>query len=424
MQLCSSFSQALSHIPPASSIFVHGGAATPVEMLKVFAQEFQDLQDIEMLHLHTEGECFYAPSEFKNIKITNLFTGRNLRGKIDFERIDYLPCFLSEIPLLFRRGAKKLDVALIQVSPPDQHGNLSLGVSVDVAKAAVDCANLVIAHINDQMPRVHGNGFINVKDIDYAVEFSTPIFEKKRLTLTETEKKIGSHVAGIVEDGATLQLGIGAIPDAVAQHLTNHKNLGLHSEMWSDGALDLIKKGVITNSQKKFHRGISTSAFMMGTRELYDYVNDNLSVLNFESDYINFPINVMRNPKVTAINSAVEVDLTGQVCADSVGHKIISGVGGQMDFMRAAALSEGGKPIIALNSQTSSGISRIQVRLNPGAGVVTTRSHVHYVVTEFGVVNLYGKTLGERAKLLISIAHPDHRDSLAKQWSEVKDSLR
>lgn len=423
MKLCSNFSEALSHVRPSSHIFVHGGAATPIDMLRVFAQEFKQLKEIELMHLHTEGECFFSGPEFDQIKVTNLFTGRNYRGKIDFERIDYLPCFLSEIPLLFRRGAKKVDVAFIQVSPPDKHGNVSLGVSVDVAKAAVDCADLVIAHINDQMPRVHGNGFIHIDQIDYAVEHSAPIFEKKSSALSEAEKRIGQNVANLVEDGATLQLGIGAIPDAVALHLNHHRHLGLHSEMWSDGALQLIKKGVVDNSKKKFHRGISTSTFMIGGRELYDYIDDNQSVLNFESDYINFPINVMRNPKVTAINSAVEIDLTGQICADSIGHKIISGVGGQMDFMRAAALSEGGKPIIALCSETSHGISRIQAQLKPGAGVVTTRSHVHHVVTEYGSVNLYGKTIGQRAKLLISIAHPSHREELERQWNEIKKQV-
>lgn len=423
MKLCSSFKEALSAIKSNSTIFVHGAAATPIEMLKVFSQEYADLKNIEMIHIHTEGECFYAADSYKEFRITNLFTGKNLRGKLDYERIDYVPVFLSEIPQLFRRGIKKVDVALIQVSPPDKHGFVSLGVSVDVAKAAVECADLVIAHINPRMPRVHGNGFIHIKDIDYGVEFDTPIYTSKPSNLSDIELKIGHNVAGLVEDGATLQLGIGAIPNAVAANLTTHKNLGLHTEMWSDGAYQLIKSGVINNSQKTFHKGISTSAFLIGSQELYDFAHDNMSVLNSETNYVNYPINVMRNPKVTAINSAVEIDLTGQICADSIGHKIISGVGGQMDFMRAAALSEGGKPILALTAQSPKGFSRIVSSLKPGAGVVTTRAHVHHVVTEYGAVNLYGKTLNERAKALISISHPDQREKLEKEWSEIKKSI-
>jgi acyl-CoA hydrolase len=423
MKICASFKEALSSIKSHSTIFVHGAAATPVEMLKTLSNEFPDLQDIEMLHMHTEGECFYASEDHSEFRITNLFTGRNLRGKLDYERIDYLPIFLSEIPQLFRQGIKKIDVALIQVSAPDHHGFVSLGVSVDIAKAAVECADLVIAHINPQMPRVHGSGFIHINDIDFAVEKSTPIHAAQPPVLTELELMIGKNVASLVEDGATLQLGIGTIPNAVAMFLNHHKNLGLHTEMWSDGALELIKKGVINNSQKKFHQGTSTSAFIIGSQELYDFVDDNLSVLNLETSYVNYPINIMRNPKVTAINSAVEIDLTGQVCADSIGHRVISGVGGQMDFIRAAALSEGGKPIFAIASRSAKGHPRIVSSLKQGAGVVTTRAHVHHVVTEFGNVNLFGKTLNERAKALISISHPDDRETLDRQWFEIKQKL-
>lgn len=423
MKTCSSFKEALSSIKSHSTIFVHGAAATPMEMLKTLAGEFPELKDIEMIHLHTEGECYYASEEHSEFRITNLFTGNNLRGKLDYERIDYLPIFLSEIPQLFRRGIKKIDVALIQVSPPDQHGFVSLGVSVDIAKAAVECAELVIAHINPQMPRVHGDGFIHIKDIDFAFEKSTPIYSAAPPKLGEVELLIGKNVAALVEDGATLQLGIGTIPNAVARFLTGHKNLGLHTEMWSDGALDLIKKGVINNSQKKFHQGTTTSAFIIGSQELYDFANDNLSILNLETSYVNYPINIMRNPKVTAINSAVEIDLTGQVCADSIGHKVISGVGGQMDFIRAAALSEGGKPIFAMASRSGKGHPRIVSSLKQGAGVVTTRAHVHHVVTEFGSVDLYGKTLNERAHGLINISHPDDREILDRQWFEIKQKI-
>ncbi len=423
MRLYPTFQEALAHVPSRSTVFVHGAAATPLEMLRVLGQHFPQLEDMEMVHIHTEGECPYASAETPQFRVTSLFTGRNLRGKLDYERLDYLPVFLSEIPQLFRRGIKKIDVALIQVSPPDQHGHVSLGVSVDIAKAAVECADLVIAHINPQMPRVHGNGFIHVDDIDYAVEHSSPLATSTAATPTETELRVGRNTAALVEDGATLQLGIGTIPNAVAMHLGQHRDLGLHTEMWSDGALGLIKRGVINNSRKRFHRGVTTSAFLYGSRELYDFVHDNQAVMNLETSYVNYPINIMRNPKVTAINSAIEIDLTGQVCADSVGHRVISGVGGQMDFIRAAALSEGGKPIFALTSRSGKGHPRLVSALKPGAGVVTTRAHVHHVVTEYGAVDLFGKTLNQRAHALIGIAHPDDRERLEREWAAIKRSL-
>lgn len=424
MKICPSFEEALKVIPSHSTVFVHGAAATPVEMLRVLTANSAHLRDVEMIHIHTEGECFYADEKCRDrFRITSLFTGKNLRGRLDYDRIDYLPCFLSEIPLLFRRGLKKIDVALIQVSPPDAHGFVSLGVSVDIARAAVECAKVVIAQINPRMPRVHGNGFVHVDDIDYAVEYEAPIFESKPKPLSETELAIGRNVAALVEDGATIQLGIGAIPNAVAANLTSHRDLGLHTEMWSDGALSLIKKGVINNRLKSFHHGVSTSAFVIGSQEVYDFIDDNMSAINLETTYINYPINIMRNPKVTAINSAVEIDLTGQVCADSVGSKVISGVGGQMDFIRAAALSEGGKPVFAIGSTTGKGVSRLVSRLKPGAGVVTTRAHVHHVATEYGVVNLFGKSLNERAKALIGIAHPSAQETLSREWYELKKEL-
>jgi 4-hydroxybutyrate CoA-transferase len=412
--------EALSKINSEQTVFVHGGAATPEYLLEGLIEEAPRLRRVELLHLHTEGNASYARPEYRDsFRVTNLFVGKNVRPQIDYDRIDYLPCFLSEMPELIRSGAKKVDVALIQVSPPDKHGFVSLGVSVDVAKAAVEKAQLVIAQINRCMPRIHGDGLISIDKIDYAVEQDQPLYSPKPRTLNETEMLIGKNVAALIEDGSTMQFGIGAIPDAVCKQLRGHKHLGLHTEMWSDGAFELIKLGVIDNSQKKFHRGKSTSTFMIGSKEMYQYVDDNMAVLNLEASYINFPINIMRNPKVTAVNSAVEIDLTGQVCADSVGSKIISGVGGQMDFMRAAALSPGGKPIIAFSSLSKGGQSRIQPVLRSGAGVVTTRAHMHYVATEYGVVNLYGKTLGERAKALTSIAHPDHREWLERSWWEL-----
>lgn len=424
METLKTTTELFKHIKSNDTVFVHAGAATPIHLLNELTKEADRLKNIELIHLHTEGPAIYSRPEFSSaFKVTNLFVGKNLRGSLDYDRIDYLPCFLSEIPGLFRSGIKPINVAIINVSPPDKHGYVSLGVSVDVAKAAVEVADLVIAQVNKYMPRILGDGLIHVKDIDYAIEYDEPLYSPKKGVLTDIEMKIGKNIAELVDDGATLQLGIGSIPDAVCHYLTQHKHLGLHTEMWSDGAFELIKTGAVDNSLKKFHQGKSTSAFIIGSQELYDFTNDNMSVLTLDASYVNFPINIMRNPKVTAINSAVEIDLTGQVCADSIGAKVISGVGGQMDFLRAAALSTGGKPILAFTSTTKKGISRIQNFLKPGAGVVTTRAHIHYVATEYGVVNLFGKTLGQRAKALISIAHPDHRERLEREWKESERCL-
>jgi acyl-CoA hydrolase len=424
MKIVSSVAEALSPITSQSRVFIHAGAATPNELLRGLEAEAYRLKDVELIHLHTEGPAFYGKKEMRShFKVLNLFVGSNLRGEVDYEGVDYIPCFLSEIPQLFRSGVKPLDAALIQVSPPDRHGFVSLGVSVDVARAAVDTAKVLIAQINPRMPRVHGDGFIHVDQIRYAIEVDEPLYSPRPVVLSEEELSIGKHIAGIVEDGATLQLGIGAIPNAVCSFLKHHRHLGLHTEMWSDGALELIKCGAIDNSLKKFHQHKTTSAFVIGSQELYQFINDNMSVLNLDAAYVNSPLTIMRNPKVTAINSAVEIDLTGQVCADSVGPRVISGVGGQMDFIRAAALSQGGRPILAFTSTSKKGHSRIQGMLRRGAGVVTTRAHVHYVATEYGIVNLFGKSLGERAKALIGIAHPDHRERLEREWFELKASL-
>jgi 4-hydroxybutyrate CoA-transferase len=420
MKICTSLSEALAAVTSNQTVFVHAGAATPEYLLDGLVAEAPRLQNVELLHLHTEGEARYARPEHRgSFRVTNFFVGENVRPYLDYDRVDYLPCFLSEMPQLIRSGMKRVDVALIQVSPPDRHGQVSLGVSVDTARAAAECADVVIAQVNAHMPRVHGDGILHVDDIDFAVFHDDPLYSPTPKVLSETELAIGRHIASLIDDGATLQLGIGAIPNAVCHELGDHRHLGLHTEMWSDGAFELLKKGVIDNSKKRFHRGKVTSAFLIGSKEMYNYVHDNMTVLNLEASYINYPINIMRNPKVTAVNSAVEIDLTGQVCADSVGPRIISGVGGQMDFMRAAALSDGGKPILALTSVSKNGHSRIRPVLNSGAGVVTTRAHVHYVVTEYGYVNLYGKSLGERAKALISIAHPEHREELERGFFEL-----
>ncbi|NGX55766.1 MAG: Succinyl-CoA:coenzyme A transferase, partial [Chlamydiae bacterium] len=403
MKLVQTAAEAVSYIGSGQRVFVHGEAATPHLLLDALFERCGSLKDVELVHLHLMDHVPYDEAAFKkSFRVANFFVGKNVRDSLDYDTIDYLPCFLSEIPYLFRSKRRPLDVALIHVSSPDHHGFCTLGVSVDIAKAAVECASLVIAQINPQMPRMHGDGFIHVSDIDYGVEVDTPLSVLESHSISDVESKIGENVATLIEDGATLQIGIGAVPDAVLLSLKDRKHLGIHSEMWSDGALALIEAGVIDNSQKVVHPGKSVSGFLMGTRRLYDYVHDNPSVIQLDIGYVNSPTIIARNPKVVAINSAVEVDLSGQICADSLGSRIISGVGGQMDFMRGASLSHGGKPVIALSSRTHKGIPRIVSQLKLGAGVVTTRAHAHYVVTEYGVIDLFGKTLKERAQALIT----------------------
>jgi 4-hydroxybutyrate CoA-transferase len=411
---------ALSAVKSGMRVFIHGAAATPLLLVDALVRRAPQLKDVELIHLHTSGAGAYADDAYADsFRVVNLFVGENMRKRVGGPRVDYLPCFLSEMPMLLRSGKRPVDVALVQVSPPDRHGFCSLGTSVDVARAAVDVARVVIAQVNPQMPRVHGDGLVHVSRFAAAVFHDAPIVEMPPGPLSDVEQQIGAHVAALVDDGATLQMGIGGIPNAVLAALTNHKHLGLHTEMFSDGALPLLKNGVIDNSQKAVHPGKSVSGFLMGSRALYDFVDDNPAVLQLDIGYVNNPNIIARNPKVTAINSAVEIDLTGQVCADSIGHKTISGVGGQMDFLRGAALSQSGKPILALPSRTGSGVSRLVAELKPGAGVVTTRAHVRFVVTEFGAVDLFGLTLHERARALIGIAHPDDRDALAAAFAKT-----
>lgn len=420
MQKMSSAEKAIEVINAGQRIFVHGCAATPLTLLSALFLQAERLKNTELIHLHLEGKIPYDQDIVrKNFKVANLFVGQNVRKALDYENIDYLPCFLSEIPKLFRSKKRPIDVALIHVSPPDKHGYCSLGVSVDIAHAAVEVANIVIAQINPNMPRVHGDGLIHTSQIDYCIEVNDPLPQVAPHPITNVERKIGEYVANLIEDEATLQIGIGAVPEAILASLSNHKHLGIHSEMWSDGTLDLIESGAVDNSKKIIYPGRTVSGFLIGTQRLYDFVNDNPSVVQLDIGYVNHPSVIAKNPKTTAINSAVEVDLTGQVCADSIGSRIISGAGGQIDFMRGAALSKGGKPIIALTARTNKGFPRIVSQLKLGAGVVTTRAHVHYVITEYGVVDLFGKTLKERAEALISIAHPDDRINLEKEWSTV-----
>jgi len=415
-----SVDDAISHVKSGSRVFVHGASATPLRLLEALVGQRDRLRDVELIHLHTVGPARYADRELgASFRVVNLFVGPNMRPKMDGTRVDYLPCFLSEIPQLFRSGRRPLDVALLHVSPPDAHGFCTLGTSVDVARAAAEIAPILIAQVNPRMPRVHGDGFIHIDHIHHWVDVDEPIPESPPARLGPDERAIGGFAAGLIDDGATLQMGIGAVPDAVLASLSGHKHLGIHTEMWTDGALALIKSGVVDNSRKHVHPGKTVSGFVMGTRALYDYIDDNPSVAQLDIAYVNNADVIARNDKVVAINSAVEIDLTGQICADSIGHRIISGVGGQMDFMRGASLSKGGKPIIALTSRTAKGAARIVPMLKGGAGVVTTRAHVHFVITEHGVADLYGKTLSERAQALVAIAHPDDREPLAKAWRDA-----
>ena len=400
-------------------VFVHGAAATPERLLDALVARAGHLTDVELIHLHTFGPARYAEPRFAaSFRVANLFVGGNMRGRLDGQRVDYLPVFLSEIPALLR-NVRRPDVALVQVSPPDAHGWCSLGTSVDAARAAVETAPVVLAEVNARMPRTHGDGFLHVSRITRAVTVDAPLPDVPSAPLSAVERAIGVNVAALIDDGATLQMGIGAVPDAVLAALGGHRHLGVHTEMFSDGLVPLLESGAADNSRKRVHPGRTIASFVMGTARTYALVDDNPSVQLLDCAYVNSPNVIARNPMVTAINSAVEVDLTGQVCADSIGSRIISGVGGQMDFLRGAALSSGGKPIIALPSRTRDGHARLVPRLRDGAGVVTTRAHVHWVVTEHGAVNLYGRTLHERAQALIAVAHPDDREMLARAWRDL-----
>lgn len=420
-----SASEAVQCIQSGNRVFLHGSAATPITLIEAMQRRHAELKNVELVSITNLGNVdFNKPEIRKSFFFNSLFVSANTRAVANSNDGDYVPIFLSEIPQLFRKSILPIDVALVQVSPPDVHGYCSLGTSVDIARAAVDTAKIVVAQVNPNMPRTHGDGFLHTSRIHALVwdESSLPEVDYSQKVSNSVEK-IGRHVASLIEDGACLQMGIGVIPDQVLKNLGNHKNLGLHTEMLSDGVIPLIENGVINNSQKKINAGRSVTGFMVGTRKLYNFVHDNPSIRVMDISYVNDTSNIRKNPRATAINSAIEIDLTGQVCADSIGTYQFSGIGGQMDFMRGASLSENGKPIIALPSVTSKGISRIAPFLKEGAGVVTTRGHVHWVVTEFGIVDLFGKNLKQRAKALIGIAHPNHREALEKAFhSRFKSS--
>ncbi len=407
--------EAVASIASGERVFVHSVAAAPQRLIAALVARAEALRAVELVHLHTEGPAPYAAAPLAaSFHTSALFVGANVRAAVASGEADYIPIFLSEVPALFRSGRMPLDVALIQVSPPDRHGFCSLGTSVDVSRAAVGVARRVIAEINPRMPRTHGDGQVHVDHIHAAVEVDYELHERVPAALTEVERAIGRHIASLVEDGATLQLGIGSIPDAVLAALGDHRDLGVHTEMFSDGVIDLVERGVVNGRLKRTHPGKIVGAFILGTRRLYDFVDDNPQVAMLAVDYVNDTTVIRRNPKVTAVNSAIEIDITGQVAADSIGTRQYSGVGGQMDFIRGASLSPGGKPIIALPSRTKRGESRIVAMVRPGAGIVTTRAHVHYVVTEYGAVYLHGVGLRDRARALIGIAHPDDREALER----------
>lgn len=412
--------EAVQLVESGNRVFLHGGAATPLNLINALLDRAGEINNVELVAISTHGNINWDRPEILNsFYFNSLFVSDNIRGWVDNERGDYIPVFLSEIPQLFDRGILPLDVAIIQVSPPDTHGYCSLGTSADVAVSATRNAKKIIAQINPNMPRVSGDGFIHLSKFDVYVLDETPLIEVDYASKQDDISiKIGQQIAGLVEDGSTLQMGIGTIPDAVLASLTNHKGLGIHTEMFSDGIIPLVNNGAITNEHKGVYRGKTVSSFVMGTRKIYDFINDNPSVQCMDVAFVNDTSVIRLNPKTVAINSAIEIDITGQVCADSIGTYQYSGIGGQMDFMRGASLSEGGKPIIALPSTTKKGVSRIVPLLKSGAGVVTTRGHVHYVATEYGIVNLYGKNMEQRATLLMSIAHPDHKPMLEKAFYE------
>ncbi len=403
------------------NVFIHGACATPTPLIDAMVAN-PNLDGIRLYHLHLTGDIAFAdPRQSSRFTSISLFTSPGLRKAVEEGRAEFVPVFLSDIPGLFRSGAIRLDAVLVQLSPPDKHGLCTLGTSVDAARAAVDTAPVVIAEINRRMPRTHGHSTLPVSRITAFTETDRPLHEHLPEPETPVSARIGELVADLIEDGSCLQMGIGGIPDAVLARLGNKHDLGVHTEMFSDGLIPLVEGGVITNRCKSVHPGRTVASFLNGSRKLFDFVDDNPLVELHPCDRTNDTSLIRKNDKTVAINSAIEIDLSGQVCADSIGHRVFSGIGGQMDFIRGAAISKGGKPILAMPSTAAGGkVSRIVAELNPGAGVVTTRGHVHWVATEYGVVNLHGKTLRERAQLLVGIAHPDFRAELKRRIADLR----
>lgn len=419
--------EAVAEVRSGQRVFIHGASAYPQTLVNALVTRglptsTDPLEDVEIVHLHVNGEVPYVNEQFAGrFHHRALFVGSNVRAAVAAGRASYVPIFLSDVPALFRGGRLPIDVALLHLSPPDQHGFCSLGTSVDCSLAAAQSAPIRIAQINPQMPRTLGDSFLHVGQLTHAVAVDEPLQEHRQSPPNETQRAIGRLLADVIPDGATMQVGIGGIPDAVLTELGHHQDLGIHSEVLSDGILDLVERGVITGARKTINRGKIVTSFLNGSRRLYDFVDNNPMVEMRPLDYTNNTRVILQQNSMIAINSALEIDLTGQVCAESIGSTIYSGVGGQMDFMRGAALSEGGKPVIALASTAAGGtVSRIVPVLRPGAGVTTSRAHVDYVATEFGVTNLHGMDLGERARALIGLAHPVFRDDLERAARELR----
>ena len=414
--------EAMSLIKSRDSIYLHAGAATPQIFVDAFSKRAMELEDVTVSHILTLGEAKYVTPEMEgHVRLNSLFTGTNVRESVNAGRADWTPIFLSEIPGLFKNGHIPVDVALIHVSPPDSHGFCSFGVSTDTTIAACKAAKIIVAMVNQQMPRVHGDNFIHASKLDFIVEADEPLFQAAKADLSERHMLIGKYIASLIEDGSTLQMGIGAIPDATLFYLKDKRNLGIHTEMFSDGVVELVESGVINGEEKTLHTGKVVSSIVMGSQHVYDFIHENPFMEFHPTDYVNDPYIIAQNNKMVAINSSIEIDLTGQVCSDSMGRTNFSGIGGQVDFMRGASRSIGGVPIIAMPSTAKKGTqSRIVLELKPGAAVTTSRGDVHYIVTEFGIAHLHGKTLRERAKALISIAHPDFREELERQSHRSK----
>ena len=412
---------ALGSVGDGARIYLHGGAATPTPLIEALATRARELRGLETVSLHLEGPAPHvAPQLAAHLRHNALFIGGNVRDAINEGRADFTPVFLADIPALFSDGTLPLDVALIQVSRPDAHGFCSFGVSVDVARPAAGAARLVVAEVNAQMPRTLGESFIPFDQIDAYIETDRPLHEIADATPSEVQRAIGRRVATLVDDGATLQLGIGGVAGAVLAELGGHHDLGIHTEMFSDGVIDLVEAGVITGAEKRIHRGLIVSSFVIGTRRLYNFVDNNPLVAMYPSHYTNDTRVIAQHEEMVAINSAIEVDLTGQVCADSIGPRFYSGIGGQLDFIRGAARAPEGRPIIALPSTAAGGtVSRIVSQLQPGAGVVTTRGDVHFVITEHGIAALHGRPVRERAQALIDVAAPQFREQLAREAYEL-----
>lgn len=412
---------ALNSIQSGDRIYVGGGAGVPRELMANLTNHAERLRGVEITHILTFDEAPYVRPEFADaFRVNALFIGQNVRAAVQQGRADFTPVFLSEIPSLFRNGALPLDAALISVGPPDEHGFCSFGVEVGATKPAAEEARIIIAEVNQQMPRTLGDSFIHVNRLTHIVEVDYHLPEVPQGGSSELHLRVGQHIAELIPDGATLQMGIGSIPDAVLQNLGGHRDLGIHTELFSDGVIDMVDRGVITCSRKTFHPGKIVAGFLFGSARLYEFVHNNPMIDMHPTDYVNDPFNIAQNDKMVAINSALQVDLTGQVCADSIGARLYSGAGGQVDFIRGAARSKGGLPIVAfLSTAKGEALSRIVPTLYEGSGVVTTRNDVHYVATEFGVASLHGKTVRERAKALIDIAHPNFREDLARSAHEL-----